>query len=48
MGGEKCEKKERERKKKRKQSGVTAMQKNFKMKEGGNKRVEGEGRKKNP
>lgn len=39
-------KKERERKKKRKQSGVTAMQKNFKMKEGGNKRVEGEGRKK--
>lgn len=38
-------KRERE-KKKRKQSGVTAMQKNFKMKEGGNKRVEGEGRKK--
>lgn len=34
MGGEKCEKRERE-KKKRKQSGVTAMQKNFKMKEGG-------------
>lgn len=44
--GEKNVKKREREKKKRKQSGVTAMQKNFKMKEGGNKRVEGEGRKK--